>query len=102
MTFEYPRACLTQTPSDHLEFTRYLVKNIEIMRKLIYEIEAGTPLGRVTAVIIHLLACKKTYWNQLSLNNVSPAEIAFLAEVSECQLAESLDYLEQCGFVLKK
>lgn len=86
-----PRVCL--------EFMQKKVNQINLMANLLYEIKAGTPLGRVTVILLNLpfpSTCSPTLESQAVL---SLPTLAKLAGVSERELRPALDFLQQKGII---
>lgn len=82
-----------------LEFIQKKVDQINLMANLLYEIKAGTPLGRVTVILLNLYFSADGNPASESPGVHSLPALAGLAGVSEGDLSVALCFLQQKGIL---
>lgn len=82
-----------------LEFIQKKVDRINLMANLLYEVKSGTPLGRVTVILLNLYFPEAGAPAQKSPGVLSISILASLAGVSELELRSVLDFLQQKGII---
>ncbi|KJS12798.1 MAG: hypothetical protein VR67_06215 [Peptococcaceae bacterium BRH_c8a] len=78
-----------------------LVSRVNLMRNLLFEIKAETPLGKTVKIILNLFFCEGED-GFLDLTGISYHKLANLIGISHTELQESLEYLQQQGIILYK
>ena len=75
-----------------------MVSRVNLMRDLLYEIKADTPLGKTVKMLLNLFLCEGEDW-VLDLTGISYYKLANLIGISLTELQESLEYLQRQGII---
>ncbi|WP_027363920.1 hypothetical protein [Desulfotruncus alcoholivorax] len=78
-----------------------MVSRVNLMRDLLFEIKAGTPLGKTVKMLLNLFLCEGED-GIFDLTGISCHKLANLIGISHSELQESLEYLQQQGIILYK
>lgn len=76
-----------------------MVSRVNLMRDLLFEIKADTPLGKTVKMLLNLFLCEGEE-GILDLTGISYHKLANLIGISHTELQESLEYLQQQGIIL--
>lgn len=75
-----------------------MISRVNLMRDLLFEIKADTPLGKTIKMLLNLLLSDGED-GILDLTGLSYQKLASLIGVSHAELQESLEYLQQRGII---
>jgi len=86
----------------NMQVVQSLARRINLMALLLYEIKAGTPLGKTVELLLDLFRREGTTTpnGALILTNLSRLDLAELAELSATELQESLDRLARDSIII--
>lgn len=85
-----------------LKLIQKKVDRVESMTELLYEIKAETTLGRIAVVLINRFIQEDSNpFTKINLCGVSLAHLAGLAEATEEELKQAIDYLQQKGIIAR-
>jgi len=73
------------------------VSRLNLMRNLLFEVKADTPLGKTVKTLLNLFS--EGNEGVLDLTGISYNKLANLIGISETELQESLEYLHQQGII---
>lgn len=78
-----------------------IVTQVNLMRDLLFELKADTPLGKTVKTLLNLFLCKgeEEVWD---LTGISYQKLADLIGISQTELLESLESLQQRGIIAYK
>lgn len=80
-----------------------MVSRVNLMRELLFEIKADTPLGKTVKVLLNSFLCEGEGGDgTLDLTGISYHKLANLIGISQTELQESLEYLQQQGVIFYK
>lgn len=83
-----------------LQFIQQKVHRMGSMIDLLYEIKAETPVGRILVILFHVILQKEVSpAGKINLCGISLPVLAGLAEVTEEELKESIDFLQLKGII---
>lgn len=100
----YNDICKQQVSSSYeanIQLVKNMVNRLNTMSTLLYEINAGTPLGKTVKILFNLYRYegKTSGSGVINLTGISFHKLANLVEISEAELQESLNFLHQKGFI---
>lgn len=83
---------------ENIQLVKSIARDISTMSALIYEIKAGTPLGKTIIIAFHL------FYKSSGKNicGISSPTLAKMAGVSQDELEDCLDYLQKQKIIVYK
>lgn len=86
----------------NMQVVQSLARRINLMALLLYEIKAGTPLGKTVELLLDIFRREGTTTpnGALILTNLSRLDLAELAKLSATELQESLDRLARDSIII--
>ncbi|WP_018086221.1 hypothetical protein [Desulfurispora thermophila] len=78
-----------------------MVTRLNLIRDLLFEIKANTPLGKTVKTLLNLFLSKGK-GRSPDLAGISCHELANLIGITPAELKESLEYLQQQGIICVK
>lgn len=83
----------------NIQLVKDIVESINTMAALLFEIKAGTPLGKTLKTLFNLCRRdgKDSAGGVINLTGISFRNLAGMMDITEPELKESLDYLQQNG-----
>lgn len=89
-------------PDANIQLAKKMVNRLNIMSTLLFEIKAGTPLGKTVNILFNLCRYegKASASGTINLADISLKKLAGLAGISEAELRDSLDFLHRNGIII--